>query len=78
MPGPANGSPPSSYAAYSVVRGEPESLRRFAGLTALRSAIIWPGLAVAGVPKGKRLKAAVYASIGISLFTLALAIIDEK
>lgn len=75
---PPNGSPPSSYAAYAVVHGEPEAWQRFAGLTALRTAVILPGIVLAGVPPGQRFKAAAYASVSISAFTLLIAVLDSR
>ena len=64
------GSPPSSYAAYAVINGDPGALLRFLGLTLLRGLIIAPGMAVAGV-KGKQLLWGSAAASGlISFFAL--------
>ena len=70
---PDKGSPPSSYAAYGVVQGEPGALGRLASLTAIRSFFIAPGAALAGVRGPELLKTAIYASLGITAFTLLLA-----
>lgn len=56
------GSPPTSYAAFACLTGEPGSIIRFSALTVLRSLIIAPGLIIAGV-RGKQL---VYGSLAAS------------
>jgi hypothetical protein len=48
------GSPPTSYAAHAVLQGNRGSVLAFAGLTLLRSLLIAPGLAIAGI-RGKKL-----------------------
>jgi len=48
------GSPPTSYAAHAVLQGNRGSIFAFAGLTLLRSLLIAPGLALAGI-RGKKL-----------------------
>ena len=48
------GSPPTSYAAHAVLSGKGGALAAFAGLTLLRSLLIAPGLALAGI-RGKQL-----------------------
>lgn len=48
------GSPPTSYAAYATLNGDKGSMLKFAGLTILRSLLIAPGMAIAGV-RGKQL-----------------------
>lgn len=40
----------------------------------MRTLIIMPGLAAAGTPRKQLLKSSVYASIGISTFTLLAAV----
>lgn len=62
------GSPPSSYAAYAVVRREPGALVRFTGLTVLRSLLIAPGMALAGV-KGRPLLLGSLAASGVISLT---------
>jgi len=48
------GSPPTSYAAHAVLQGNRGSILAFAGLTLLRSLLLAPGLALAGI-RGKKL-----------------------
>jgi hypothetical protein len=75
---PEKGSPPSSYAAYGVVQGEPGAMARMAALTALRSFVILPGAALAGIRGPQLLKTAAYASVGISVLTLVLAALTTR
>lgn len=55
-------APPSSYAIADVIEARPGAWPRTVGLTAWRSVVIAPGLALAGV-RGRRLVAG---SIGAS------------
>ena len=48
------GSPPTSYAAHAVLKGRGGAILAFGGLTLLRSLLIAPGLALAGI-RGKQL-----------------------
>lgn len=75
---PKKGSPPSSYAAYALVQGEPRGLVRFGALTGLRTFIIVPGLAAAGVPQDDLLKSSFFASLGISAFTLLVSAAEVR
>lgn len=68
-------APPSTYAVTSLVRGEPGALIRVAGLTAVRSLFIAPGIYVAGKAFGwegmtgwKLAGAAVITSVSLSAF----------
>jgi hypothetical protein len=72
------GSPPTSYAAYAVVTGERGALLRFAGFTLLRSLIIAPGVALAGV-RGRQLVWGSLAASGvISAAALGYAYASRK
>ncbi len=65
------GSPPSTYAGYDVVTGREGGLVRFTGLTAMRAALIAPGLYLAGMRGPMKVaKSSLYASVGISAFVL--------
>lgn len=71
-------NPPSKYAIEGLVRGEPGSFQRVAGLTLLRTAIIAPGLYVAGRAFGsedykgaKLVGASLFASASVTLGMLA-------
>lgn len=65
------GSPPTSYAAHAVLGGEPGAIIRFGALTILRSLLVAPGLAIAGI-RGKPLLYGSLASSGmISAFAIA-------
>jgi len=44
----------------------------------MRSFVIAPGLAAAGVPREQLLKASLYASVGISAFTLLMAVAKTR
>lgn len=71
--GVPDGSPPTSYAAVGALTGEPGALLRFSALTALRSLIIAPGLAVAGVRGKQLLFGSLASSITISVSALIYA-----
>jgi len=72
------GSPPSSYAAYAIVDGEPGSIVRFAGLTILRALLIAPGVALAGV-RGKQLILGSLAGSGlISLAAVGYCFVSKQ
>jgi hypothetical protein len=58
------GSPPTSYAAHEALKGTPQAIASFGGLTLLRSLLIAPGLALMGV-RGKQL---LYGSLAASGF----------
>lgn len=68
--GVPEGSPPTSYAAYAVLQGEKGALLKFSALTLLRSLIIAPGMAVAGI-RGKKL---LYGSMAASGVVSAVAL----
>lgn len=72
------GSPPTSYAAHAALKGEPRALAAFAGLTLLRSLIIAPGLALAGI-RGKTLVYGALAASGtISASALAYVFVHDR
>lgn len=62
-------APPSSYAVTSLVRGEPGALLRVAGLTAVRSFFIAPGIYLAGKAFGFSDKLTPWKLAGASLIT---------
>ncbi len=64
------GSPPTSYAAYGVVEGHPGALLRMGAFTLLRSMILAPGLALAGI-RGRQL---IVGSLGGSLLMSTYAV----
>jgi hypothetical protein len=65
-----NSGLPSSDAAAAFLQGEDGSTSRLLSSTLLRSALIFPGLMVAGIDWKKSLLGAVLGSIGISTFIL--------
>ena len=67
------GYPPSTYAIEDFLNGAPGSTARVVGLTALRSVIIAPGLAVAlpGIPPRQLVRASVAVSTSVTLGMLA-------
>lgn len=65
-------SPPSSYAVAAVLEGEPFAVARVVGATAVRSAFIVPGLALAGVRGRHLLWGAVLGATGITAALFAL------
>lgn len=65
-------APPSSYAIADAIEGKPGAWPRVAGLTAVRTAFILPGLLLAGIRGKQALTGATYGSVGISLYLLAL------
>lgn len=64
-------SPPSTYAIAAVVDGEPRAWPRVAYLTAMRAAMIWPGLQLAGIRGRDALAGAAVGSVTITLLLLA-------
>jgi hypothetical protein len=66
------GSPPSTYAAYAAVTGEPGGWARVVGTTALRAGIIGAGLYVAGHRQGL-VRSSLYASAAIEVAVLLYA-----
>lgn len=70
--------PPSTYAIDDLVEGRPGGLFRTVTLTALRTLIIYPGVAVAGVPRPLAWKASVYASVSITLGMMLLKSLESK
>jgi len=68
---PAIGAPPTDYAIYALVRGEPRALQRVAGLTLVRACLIAPGLYVAGIRGRKLVTQSLAASVGVSALLTA-------
>ena len=68
--------PPSTYAIDDLVKGRPGGLFRTVTLTALRTAIIYPGVSLAGVPRPW--KTSVYASISITLGMMLLESLEAR
>lgn len=60
------GSPPSTYAILAAIEGQPGAWRRVAVATAIRSAMIAPGLWIAGVRGWKVATGALAGSVGIT------------
>ncbi len=63
------GSPPSTYAAYAAVTGEPGGWVRAIGTMFLRSAIIGTGLYVAG-QRNRVMRSALYGSAAVEVAVL--------
>ena len=72
------GSPPTSYAAHAALKGTPRAIAAFAGLTLLRSLIIAPGLALAGIRGKKLVQASLAASGTISATALAYVFVSDR
>lgn len=72
------GSPPTSYAAHAVVTGQSGALLRFVGFTLLRSLLIAPGIAIAGIRGKQLLWGSLAASGAISAASLGYAYVSRK
>ena len=70
--------PPSTYAIDDLVHGRDGALMRTLGLTAIRAALIYPGVYLAGVRGRQTLRVAVYASGTITLGMIALKWIEKQ
>lgn len=68
--GVPEGSPPTSYAAYACINGEKGAYLKFGALTVLRSLLIAPGMALAGIRGPKLLYGALAASGAVSVSAL--------
>jgi hypothetical protein len=66
------GSPPSTYAAYAAVTGEPGGWFRVAFTMTLRAGLIGAGLYASG-QRGRVFRSAMFASASIELFVLGYA-----
>lgn len=66
--------PPSDYAIDDLVRGRPGGLARTLVLTAFRTALIYPGVRLAGARRS--LKTSAYASVSITLGMMLLRSIE--
>ncbi len=64
-------SPPSTYAIAAVIDGDPNAWGRVAYLTAIRAAMIWPGLRLAGIKGRDAMAGAAMGSAFITLLLLA-------
>jgi hypothetical protein len=71
------GSPPSTYAAYAAVTGEPGGWQRVIGTTVLRAGIISAGLYAAG-QRRRVFRSALYGSAAIEVFVLGYAFMVAK
>jgi hypothetical protein len=69
---------PSSAAAKNFLEGKPGSTFALLGSTALRTALIYPGLALVGIPAKKALKGSALASVFISGFVLAYLYANQE
>lgn len=66
------GSPPSTYAAYAAVTGEPGGWTRAAGTMLLRSSIIGAGLYLSG-QRQRVLRSALFSSAAVEVAVLLYA-----
>lgn len=65
-------APPSSYAIADALEGVPGAWPRVAGLTAIRAAVIAPGIYLAGIRGWKNPSGAILGSVAITTYLFAL------
>jgi hypothetical protein len=63
-------APPSTYAIAAALDGEPGAWPRVASLTAVRAAMIWPGLYLAGIRGWRSAAGAAAGSTAITVLLL--------
>lgn len=71
------GSPPTSYAAYGVVTGQPGAILRMTAFTLLRSLILAPGLAIAGIRGRTLILSSVAGSVTMTSYALGCALYSK-